>query len=67
MYAAIALHELPEEPHQPVNFSFPERSFGQTCVLQLPCIAASRASDLVSGITSYVIWRFSCYLIDVEF
>ena len=62
MYAAIALPELPEEPHQPVNFSFPERSFGQTCALP-----ASRASCLVSGITSYVIWRFSCYLIDVAF
>ena len=29
MYAAIALPKLPEEPHQPVNFNFPERSFGQ--------------------------------------
>ena len=29
MYAAIVLPKLPEEPHQPVNFSFPERSFGQ--------------------------------------
>ena len=29
MYAAIALPELPKEPHQSVKFSFHERSFGQ--------------------------------------
>ena len=38
MYSEIALPQLPDEPHQPVDLHFPKRSFGQkrpSYVLQL--------------------------------